>query len=275
MLPRILEQSLLNHFVFNLNGNNKLVRFLYTDWDSKNLSLLLVKDKMSKSVNIIIEGKVVRTVDSIQKLLLVLGIRSRRTIMNYMNHIRGFYSPTYNEFVNIRYPHVKNLLNHEIIFRRNKELLELVIPNTPLSSLDINSLYVYNENLSLVYRYKSIREAVRFLNPNYNKLGINLRGREIAISRAKNKIKLVFNEIGSFYFAENPNSDKWKGYQLGKYSLILKDITTNIDKSFNSMILVQKYLLQLLGKRPDSKTIIGHLNNGTVYRKKYLFNYRK
>jgi len=67
---------------------------------------------MSKSVNIIIEGKVVKTVNSIQKLLPVLGIRSRRTIMNYMNHIRGFYSPTYNEFVNIRYPHVKNLLNH-------------------------------------------------------------------------------------------------------------------------------------------------------------------
>jgi len=134
---------------------------------------------------------------------------------------------------------------------------------------------VYNENLSLVYRYKSIREAVRFLNPNYNKLGITLRGIEIAISRVKNKIKLVFNEIGSFYFAENPNSDKWKGYQLGKYYLILRDITTNIDVSFNSMKLVQKYLLQLLGKKRDSRTIIGHLNNGTVYRKKYLFIYRK
>jgi hypothetical protein len=163
---------------------------------------------MSKSVNIIIEGKVVKTVNSIQKLLPVVGVKSRRTLMKYMNHIRGFYSPTYNEFVNIRYPHIENLLYNEIIFRKNEELSELLISNTPLSGLELNKLYVYNENLSLIYIYKSIREAVRFLNPSYNELGISLRGREIAISRAKNKLKLVFNEIGSFYFAENPNSDK-------------------------------------------------------------------
>lgn len=86
---------------------------------------------------------------------------------------------------------------------------------------------------------------------------------------------LVFNEIGSFYFGENPNSDKWKGYQKGKYPLILRDITINLDKSFDSMKLVQKYLLELLGKKVDSRTIIGHLNNGTIYRKKYLFISRK
>jgi hypothetical protein len=51
----------------------------------------------------------------------------------------------------------------------------------------------------------------------------------------------------------------------------LKDITTGIDKSFNSMKSVQKYLLQLLGKKPDLRTIIRHLNNNTIYRKNYLF----
>ncbi len=31
LLPRILEQSLLNNFTFSLNGKDKLVRFLYTN----------------------------------------------------------------------------------------------------------------------------------------------------------------------------------------------------------------------------------------------------
>lgn len=275
ILPRILEQSLLNNFIFNLNGKDKLVRFLYTNWDSKNLNLPAIKDKMSKSVSIIIEGKEVKVVNSIEKLLPILGIKSRNIVMRYMNHTKGFYSTTYKEFVNIRYPHIKNLLNHEIIFRKNKKLPELIIPNISLSSLQLNILHVYNENLSLVHTYKSIREAVRYLNSNYKKLGISLIGRKIAISRAKNKMVLVFNEIGSFYFGENPNSDKWKGYQKGKYPLILRDITINLDKSFDSMKLVQKYLLELLGKKVDSRTIIGHLNNGTIYRKKYLFISRK
>jgi hypothetical protein len=46
-----------------------------------------------------------------------------------MSYTKGFYSTTYKEFVNIRYPHIKNLLNHEIIFRKNTELPELIIPN--------------------------------------------------------------------------------------------------------------------------------------------------
>jgi len=65
--------------------------------------------------------------------------------------------------------------------------------------------YVYNFEFSLVGTYKSIVEAARSLNPNSNiELGTNLRGREMAIARAKNKSKLVDNEKGSFYFAENP-----------------------------------------------------------------------
>jgi len=83
-----------------------------------------------------------------------------------MNQTRDYYSPIYNKFVNVRYPHIKNLLNDEIVFKNNKELSELIILSTPLSSLELNTLYVYNENLSLVYTYKSIREAVRFLKPN-------------------------------------------------------------------------------------------------------------
>jgi hypothetical protein len=125
-----------------------------------------------------------------------------------MNHVKGFFSPTYNEIVNIRYPYTVNLLNHEIIHRKIDNDIELKIPNTPLISLNMNLLYVFNSDLSLVNTYKSIKEAVISLNPSPARDGISIRGREIAISRAKNKQKLVFNQIGSFYFAENPNSNR-------------------------------------------------------------------
>ncbi len=108
---------------------------------------------MSKSVDIIIDGKVERTVNSIQKLLPVLGIKSINTIMRYMNHVKGFYSPTYKKYVNIRFPNAKVLLNHKIIFRTNIVLPELIIPHTPLSYLQPDTLYVYDENLSLVHKY--------------------------------------------------------------------------------------------------------------------------
>lgn len=187
LLSRILEQSLFYNFSFNLNGENKLVKFSYTNWYSSTLNLPMLKNKMSKCVDIIINEKVVRTVNSIQDLLAVLGVKCRNTLSKYMNHVKGFYSPTYHQIVNIRYPHINNHLKHEIIHRRTKVFPELNIPNTSLRSLTVNLLYVYNTDLSLFNIYNSIKEAAQLLNPNYKTLDINIRGREIAISRAKNK----------------------------------------------------------------------------------------
>jgi hypothetical protein len=107
---------------------------------------------MSKSVDIIIEGKWVRTVNSIQKLLPILGIKSRNTIMKYMNHTRDFYSSTYKKFVYIKYPYVTNLLNHKIVFRNDKMKSELIIPNTSLFSLELNKLFVYNSMVLYIKR---------------------------------------------------------------------------------------------------------------------------
>jgi len=208
LLPRILEQSLLDTYTFNLNGKNKLVKFSYSKWDPYILNTPVLTNNMSKSVNILINGKVVRIVNSVQDLLPILGIKSRSTLFKYMNHVKGFFSPNYNQIVNIRYPHITNLLNHEIIHKKKENYIELKIPNLPVTSLTTNILYLLNSDLTLVNTYRSIKEAEIALNPNYKELGISLRGREIAISRAKNKQKLVFNENGSFYFAENPNSNR-------------------------------------------------------------------
>lgn len=208
LLPRILEQSLLVNYSFVLNGRDKLVRFTYTNWNSNALSLPVIRDKVSKVINIVIDKKVVKIVDSIQKLLPVLGIKSRNTIFKYMNHVKGLYSPTYGKLVNIRYPYVQTLLNHEIVHRKVKNVPELVLPNISLNSLDLNKLYVYDDNFLYINTFNSIKEAVLNLNPNHKNLGISVRGGEVAISRGKNKQILVSNEKGSFYFAENPNTNR-------------------------------------------------------------------
>ena len=273
LIPRILEQSLLLHFLFTLNGKDNKVRFSYTKWDSKFLSIPVLDNKTAKRVQIVIDKKVVRIVNSIQQLMSILGIKSRRTIMKYMNHVRSFYSPNYKNYVNIRYPNMdeENLLTHNIIHRNLSNIPELVIPNVNLFSLIPNELYVYNSSLSLIKIYKPIREAAKDLNPNNEKLGINVRGREIAISRSKNKKKLVYNELGSFYFAENPNSNRWIIYQQGLYPLILKDIINQTELEFAGIKPVQRYLTKLLEMKPDYKTIRSHYNNGTLYKKRFIF----
>ena len=222
LIPRILEQSLLLHFSFPLNGERKLIIFSYTNWDIKNLDMPVLGDKTAKQVQIIVNNKVIRTVHSIRKLMGILGIKSIGTIARYMNHIISFYSPNLKGFVNIKYPYVEeeNLLTHDIIHRKSKNIPELIIPNISSFSLIPDKLYVYNSDLSLIKTYNSIKEGAKDLNPNYKKLGISIRGRETAISRYKNKKFLIYNELGYFYFARNPNSsDRWIKNQEGRYPL--------------------------------------------------------
>jgi hypothetical protein len=153
-------------------------------------------------------NKIIKTVHSLRKLREILGIKSKSTIGKYINHVKRVYSPNLKNYINIKYPYIEkeNLLTHNIIDRKAKNIPDIVIPNLSLFSLIPNILYVFNSDLSLVKTYNSIIEAVEDLNPNHKKLGISFTGRQTAISRYKNKSILIDNELGSFYFAKNPNS---------------------------------------------------------------------
>lgn len=274
LIPRILEQSLLLNFSFTLNGERKLITFSFTNWDIKNLYIPVLGNKTAKQVQIVMNNKVIRTIYSIRKLMGILGIKSMRTIAKYMNHTISIYSPNLKCFVNIKYPHIEkeSLLIHDIIHRKTKNIPDLIIPNISLHSLVPDILYVYNPDLHLIKTYNSIKEGAIDLNPNYKKLGISIRGREIAISRYKNKKYLINNELGSFYFAKNPNSnDRWIKNQQGRYPLILKDIINKTEFKFIGIIPVQKYLTSLLKIKPDARTIKSHYIKGTIYRKRYMF----
>jgi hypothetical protein len=151
---------------------------------------------------------VVKIVNSIQELMDFLGIKSRTTIRKYINHVEGLYAPNLKEKINIRYINSNNFLKHKIIHRKTKNIPVLSIPDTSLLGLTPNLLYVYRLDFTLFSTFKSISEAAKRLNSNHKKLNINLRGKEVAISRAKNKQKEVSTEVGLFYFAENPNTNR-------------------------------------------------------------------
>jgi hypothetical protein len=157
-------------------------------------------------VDILINGKTVKTVNSVSELCNVLGVKSRRTINKYMNHVDSLYSPNYNQKVNIKFPHINKLLTNPIIHRKDNEknLPDISILSININELKPNLLYVYTKEYILYKTYNSIVEAARNLNTTSTKF----RGREITIARAKNKNKLVYNEKGYFYFAENPTTNR-------------------------------------------------------------------
>lgn len=269
ILPRILEQALLYTLPSVLNGKGRLVKFSHSKWDSDMLLHQRKKETNSKSVDILIKGKIIKTVNNISELCNVLGIKSRTTVRKYMNHVDSVYSPNYNEKVNIKFPHVTMLLNKPIIHRNDneKKLPDLNIVGVNIHELEPNLLYVYTKDYILYKTYNSIVQAARDLNS----LPSKIRGRELAITRAKNKNKLVSNEVGDFYFIENPSTNRWVKYQAGKYPLVLRDIVENTEVKFKGIRTTQTYLHKLLNKKPDYKTIKSHLEKGTIYKSRFLF----
>jgi hypothetical protein len=271
VLPRILEQSLLYTLPASLNGKDRLVKFSYTKWDPEILLYPIKRRTNSKQVDILINGKIIKTVSSIRGLINVLGIKSKTTIKKYMNHKEGVYSPNYNEKVNIKFPHVNELLNHTIIHRNDKEkkLPPLLVPNIKIDELEPNLLYVYTKDYKLYKTYNSIVQAARDSNNSPDKR----RGRQIAITRAKNKNKLVSHEKGDFYFAENPSTNRWAEYQKGKYPLILKDIQEETEIEFRGIRTVQTYLQKVLklDKKPDYDVIKNRYDKGTIFKSRFYF----
>jgi hypothetical protein len=140
-------------------------------------------------------------------------------------------------------------------FRNESHSEKLIIPNTPLTSLVPNLLYVYDTNTELFSTY-SIVKAAKALNPDAKESGINVRGKEVA--RAKNKTILVKTQLGAFYFAENPETSRWKIYQRGRFPLILVDELNKTKTHFPGIKPVINYLANLLGKAPDYKLIKTH-----------------
>jgi hypothetical protein len=205
LCPRILEQSLLHSVPSTLSGKDRLVRFTYTSFNLSSLNQPLNVDITAVQVEVLVGDKVIDVSVSKNQLLLILGIASRGVLDRYMNHVTPINSPILGP-VNIRVLGYKSpLLTHPIIHRTPYELM---LPDLQIPGLDspydlpIGPVFVYNEDKTPFQPdcFDSIAAAAKFLNPNT----LKPRGREIKISRVMGLDELVLNELGSFYFMENP-----------------------------------------------------------------------
>lgn len=237
LCPRILEQSILHHFPCSLNGIDRLVRFRYVRFNPATLTVRLVLGKTAIPINVISGNKVIATSSSKEQLLRLLGILSRRTIARYMNHVVPLNTPPalLGGPVNLREVHFRGPLHtNPIIHRADNELLlpDLVIPdiNSPYDLLK-GPVYVYDITKKLFGIFPSIVVAARALNPNSS----NTRGREIKISRLMGLEGLVVNELGSFYFNEHPEVDRYNDSSKGRLPCILYDLELNTSTAYDGL----------------------------------------
>jgi hypothetical protein len=281
-VPRILEQSLCTRDIetkdslpFNLNGSSVLVLFTYTSWDPAMLDWKIKEQVTAKRVEILIDGNVVRVVGSIEMCATILGL-SRNTVMRYMNHVKSVYSKHLNANVNVRFPQSATKTD-PIIHRKNHEINipSLVIPDKSLYDLELNLLYVFDSNFNQIgMPFLSIAKAVDYLNPSLRDKK-DRRGREVNSARLTNKAILITHELGQFYFAQHPNTDRKNTLTQGVYPIYIIDIKAT-DKQSQKVLQpgikpAIRYIKAKYGLTPDYKTVIKHYKQGTIYRKQFKF----
>lgn len=174
LVPRILEQSIFEHFHCNLNGKDRLVRFTYVEFNISSLSIPLSLSGTGKLVHIIKDGKIILTSASIQELLPLLDILSSRTISKYINHVLPINSPLLGPVNLLIKGYQKPLISSAIIHRTSNDhlLSDLFIPGL-FSDTDllIGPVYVYDTEKILYRTYDSIAKAAkRFKIVPVNKL---------------------------------------------------------------------------------------------------------
>jgi GIY-YIG catalytic domain len=284
LVPRILEQSLCTRDIFEitkdslsfkLNGSSGLVLFTYTSWDPATLNWKIKEQVTAKLVEILIDGNVVRVVGSIEMCATVLGL-SRNTVMRYMNHVKSVYSKHLNAKVNVRFP--QSLTKTDpIIHRKNREIEipSLVIPDKSLYDLELNLLYVFDSNFNQIgMPFLSIAKAVEFLNPSLQDKK-DRRGREINSARLTNKALLIAHELGQYYFAQHPNTDRKTAITQGVYPIYIIDIKATDEQSQKvlqpGIKPAIRYIKEKYGFTPDYKTVFKHYKEGTIYRKQFKF----
>ncbi len=242
LVPRILEQSLIYHLSPELNGKG-FVLFRYTSFYLSSLSAVLNSGSTAVIVEVLRDGKVIQTVPSKQALLTVLGVGSRRTIEKYFNHVSPINSPVMG-LVNLRVVGFDTSpLTHTIIHRTSNDFLlpDLIIPGLDSDTdLPIGPVLVYNEDKTLYSPegFPSISAAAKALNPSSSKP----RGREIKISRSMGLELLVVNELGNFYFIENPLNNRFELNHAGKYPCHLYDLETGTCVFFEGLRPIVNHL---------------------------------
>ena len=256
LIPRILEQSLFEHFASTLTGDDRLVLFHYVEYFVGSLMMPLFLGDTAKLVHIIADGVIIQTANSIAELVRILGVKSRRTIGKYINHIVPIYSPLLGTVNIVVDGYDQPLITDPIIHRKGSEeslpMLSMQgfdptsLPLGPVFALDSDFNYYNGEGLS------SVAQAAKLLNPS----SPNTRGMAQKISRHMNLNRSVLTELGYFYFIENPDNNRFLGVQQGIYACDLYDLELGTCVHFDGLKPIVRYLAwyECSGKTPLSRT---------------------
>lgn len=156
-----------------------------------------------------------------------------------MNHSTPINSPNLG-LVNIREVGYTDELSIETIIHRvnNEALIPTLILIDP-SSIPSGIVMVYNEDKTHFRDFNSIVEAAVVLNPTDPSVR---RGRETKISRLMGLDATVQNELGNFYFVKNPNTNRFKENQAGRFPCYLYDLEDGTCLAFKGLRPVVTHL---------------------------------
>lgn len=243
LVPRILEQSLFEHFPSSLTGMDREVRFNYVTFDPGTLNIPLFLSETAVMVDVIKDGVVVQTANSINELVRITGVMSRNTLIRYINHITLINTSLFG-LVNLKVVGFEGaLISTAIVHRTGQEHLLDPIKLNDYSSLDhvpLGLVFIYDQNkvLARPERFVSIVAAAKALNPS----DTNTRGMAIIISRFMNLDGTVRTELGDFYFVENPSNDRFASNHEGRYPCVLHDLETGTIVPFAGLRPIVKHL---------------------------------
>lgn len=151
-MPRILEQSLLNAFNSELNGENSTVLFSFNKFD---LSIFCLRqDKKVGSVNKEVEfrdvnsGELLITATSLNEAAIVLG-KSRERVRLYLNNVKSIYSPNLKKFVRINSVGNTELVDSPIDIQNPSIYPEISLID--INNLELNIIYIFLPDKKTIY----------------------------------------------------------------------------------------------------------------------------
>lgn len=231
LVPRILEQSIFEHFKSELTGKDRLVRFTYTRFNSESLNQPLELGSTSTKVFILQDNVPVQTAS-------ILGV-GRKSIQLYLNHTKPINSPSCGT-VNIQETDfVGPLLTHPIVHRVEPTYDKFIIPGYAPTTLEPGTVYTFTEDLQPEGTYPSFTSAASDLCVSGN----SPRGLRNSITRALNTDRPVSTRLGPLYFVQNPNSpNRFTQNHMGQYPCTLHDLETGTKVSFDGLKPIVSHL---------------------------------
>jgi hypothetical protein len=244
LVPRILEQSLFEHFKSELSGKDRLVKFTYTRFNVGSLTIPLIQGKTAKTIEILRDGKVILEAASQSQCAQLLGM-GYKTVLSYLNHITPVNSPLLG-LVNLQFSgYVGSLSTQPIVYREYPVFYFLTITGFEPDTLKPGILYAFippstdgDFDFELYRTYTSMTKASVDLCPS----NLTPRTMRNIIQWSTNMDNPVLTSAGLLFFAENTITDRFAANHEGVYPCYLHDLLLGTKTYFSGLRTVETHL---------------------------------